>query len=133
MKTTTLTLAAILTAALGTTQAAESRDGMHRMPDGRWMKNQEMPAAAAASASTTSVPRGDGRTVIATVNGLVCDFCAQSVHKTLMREPGVADARVDLSAKTVTVRLKDGGELPRERLGALLRDAGYDMTAYKVE
>jgi copper chaperone CopZ len=112
--------------------AAESHEGMHKMPDGTWMNNHTMTKEEPAKV-TTQATTPTGYTVIATVNGLVCDFCAQSVHKTLMKEPGVTDAKVDLSAKTVTVSLKDGAKLEEAHLGKLLKDAGYDMTSYKAE
>ncbi|HEX2859246.1 MAG TPA: heavy metal-associated domain-containing protein [Alphaproteobacteria bacterium] len=108
----------------------EGHAGMHQMPDGTWMNNHEM-ATPKADAKPTAV-KGDKR-IVANVNGLVCDYCAQSIKKTLMKEPGVADVNVDLSAKTVTVGLKADGKLEEARLKGLLKDAGYDMTTYKVE
>lgn len=84
-----------------------------------------------AAQAVTAVP--GGATIVATINGLVCDYCAQSIHKTLLREPGVAEATVDLSAKTVTVALKPGSSLAEARLKELLTDAGYDLTGYRVE
>ncbi len=109
--------------------AAESREGMHQMPDGTWMKNAEM---AKPKAAEPVAMKGDKR-IVASVNGLVCDYCAQGIKKTLMKEPGVADVSVDLSAKTVTVGLKADGKLEEGRLKGLLKEAGYDMTAYKAE
>ncbi len=103
--------------------AAESK-----MPDmkGMDMSTMEKPAAAAQPA------KGD-KVIVAKVNGLVCDFCAQSIKKTLMKEPGVTDVQVDLTGKTVTVGLKADASLEEPRLKGLLKDAGYDMTAYKVQ
>ena len=128
MKTQTLTLGLLMAALSLPVLAAESHEGMHSMPDGSSMKNANMAAPAAAA---TGDVKGD-KTLIANVNGLVCDFCAQSIKKMLMKEPGVTDVKVDLSGKTVTVGLKAGGDLPEARLKGLLKDAGYDMTAYKV-
>lgn len=79
----------------------------------------------------TSAP---GQRIFASVNGLVCDFCAQAIKKTLLKEPGVTDVNVDLTAKSVVVGLQaDATLIEKERLGKLLLDAGYDMTGYKVE
>ena len=128
MKTLFLTLA--FTALTVPALAADVPPGMHRMPDGSLMPNAGMAAASAAAATPAA---NSGRTVTATVNGLICDFCAQTIHKTLLKEPGVADAAVDLSAKTVTVRLRDGATLDRARLTGLLKDAGYDLTDYQAE
>lgn len=135
MNTQILTLTAVLILATGAAFAAESRAGMHQMPDGTWMNNHAMmPADAAKPADAPAAkPAAGSQTVVATVNGLVCDFCAQSVQKTLTKEPGVAGAQVDLSAKTVTVALKPGASLAKDRLASLLKDAGYDLTGYRVQ
>ena len=126
MKTTTLTLFVTLLSLPAF--AAETREGMHQMPDGSWMANHEMVA------KTESKPIQAERRIVASVNGLVCDFCAQAIKKTLMKEPGVTDVQVDLTAKSVVVGLKaDAMPIEKERLGKLLLDAGYDMTGYKVE
>ena len=109
--------------------AEPSRAGQHRMPDGIWMANHD--TTKPASSSPTAVKVSQHR-VVARVNGLVCDFCAQSIRKTLSKEPGVREVQVDLSAKTVSIDLSGGATLERDRLGNLLREAGYDMTAYEV-
>lgn len=121
----TLALAALSLPAF----AAESHGEMHKMPDGTMMKDMDMSSMEAPAAQPA---KGD-KVVIAKVNGLVCDFCAQTIKKTLMKEPGVTDVQVDLTAKTVTVGLKADGNLEESRLKGLLKDAGYDMTAYKVQ
>lgn len=126
MKTLTLTL---LLANAALPVLAETPTGRHRMADGSWMADHDMPAPAAVSATATAPAGAD---ILARVNGLVCDFCAQSIRKMLMKERGVADVRVDLSAKTVSIDLNDGAKLPEERLRSLLTAAGYDMTAYEV-
>ncbi|HEX2858853.1 MAG TPA: heavy metal-associated domain-containing protein [Alphaproteobacteria bacterium] len=128
MKTQTLTLGLLMATLSLPALAAESHEGMHQMPDGSWMKNAEM---AAPEKAVNSAVKAD-KTVVASVNGLVCDFCAQSIKKTLMKEPGVTDVKVDLTAKTVTVGLKADGQLEEARLKGLLKEAGYDMIAYKV-
>ena len=58
---------------------------------------------------------------------------AQGIKKTLLKEPGVTDVAVDLTAKTVKVALADGAELPEPRLKDLLKEAGFDMTSYEVK
>lgn len=128
MKQYNLMLAAAMMAAtsLSVHAADAAHVGMHQMGDGTWMKNHEMGEAAKPAVAT------EGKTVVATVNGLVCDFCAQAIRKTLLKEAEVKDAQVDLSAKTVTVQLKEDTELPEARLKALLKDAGYDLVGYKV-
>lgn len=111
--------------------AAESHEGMHKMPDGTMMKDMDMSSMEKPTAAAQPA-KGD-KVVVAKVNGLVCDFCAQSIKKTLMKEPGVTDVQVDLTGKTVTVGLKADASLEEGHLKSLLKDAGYDMTAYKVQ
>lgn len=131
MKTSLTTLALVAGIGVMTFPAfAEAHDGMHKMPDGTMMHNHEMEAPAKAEKAATVTASNK---IVAKVNGLVCDFCAQAVKKTLMKEPGVTEAQVDLSAKTVTIGLKDGAKLEEARLGKLLKDAGYDMVSYTAD
>lgn len=129
MKLQTLTLLMVLTT-LPVLAAHEGHSGKHQMPDGTWMNNHEMEAPAKANPAKPM--QVTGKTVTATVNGLVCDFCAQGITKTLLKQPGVADVQVDLSAKTVVVGFNDDKVLGEDDLKALLTAAGYDMTAYEV-
>lgn len=129
-KTTTLALMMTLVAlpVLADHHPGADHTGMHQMPDGSWMKNHEMPAAVAADTATAKADK----TVVATVNGLVCDFCAQSIKKTLMKEPGVTSVDVNLTGKTVTVGLKADAKLEEAKLKGVLAEAGYDLVGYKV-
>lgn len=129
MKTQILTLA--LTLAVALSALAETREGMHQMPDGTWMSNHAMEAPA--KATPTQAVKTSGKTITATVNGLVCDFCAQSIKKTLKKNPEVEDVQVDLTAKTVVVGFKGAKVIDEAALKAMLKEAGYDMTSYKVE
>jgi len=132
MKTSLTTLA--LAAGIGMMTlpafAVEAHEGTHKMADGTVMANHEMHGKAPAE---KVAPMTASNKVVASVNGLVCDFCVQAIQKTLLKEPGVTEAHVDLTAKTVTVGLKDGARLEEARLGKLLEDAGYDMVSYKAE
>lgn len=130
---TTLMMTALALAASSGVWAAEGHH--HSMMHGD-MKMMMDPAKDGGGMGMMKAPAKDavaqgGHSVVATVNGLVCDFCAQSIQKMLLKEPGVRDARVDLSAKTVRVQLKDGATLDAARLGKLLEDAGYTMVDYK--
>jgi copper chaperone CopZ len=129
MKTKTLTLM-LLAVTLPVLAATDNHAGQHQMPNGMWMDNAAMKTTS-ATITAKAVP--GGKQVVANVNGLVCDYCAQTIHQSLMKEPGVTDASVDLTAKTVTVSLKEGASLPEPRLKTLLKDAGYDLTGYKAE
>lgn len=132
MKTTytTFVLTAVMSVMAYPTFAETAPEGMHRMPDGTLMSNHDMAAPVKAGETATITTSNK---IIAKVNGLVCDFCVQAIQKTLLKEPGVTDAEVDLTAKTVTVGLKDGATVEEARLGKLLQDAGYDMVSYTKE
>lgn len=128
---TTLMLAAGIGVMTLPAFAAEAHDGRHKMPDGTTMDNHDHAMTATAKLEKAAVVNASNK-VMAKVNGLVCDFCVQSIQKTLMKEPGVTEAHVDLTAKTVTVGLKDGAKLEKARLGELLQEAGYDMVSYSA-
>lgn len=68
---------------------------------------------------------------VASVDGMVCDFCTQSITKALKKNPEVKDVTVDLTAKTVTVSAVDGKEVTDEMVSKAIDYAGYKMTDLK--
>jgi mercuric ion binding protein len=70
-------------------------------------------------------------TIKASVNGMVCAFCAQGIDRNL-RGTGVAqDVYINLSKKIVAMELKPNSNFSTEKFTALVKEAGYDVT--KVE
>lgn len=65
--------------------------------------------------------------VKATVNGMVCAFCAQGIEKSLMKMPQTKAVFVDLKRKIVAVEAKDGQTLDGTKITAEIKDAGYDV------
>lgn len=63
----------------------------------------------------------------ATVNGMVCSFCAQGIEKSLMNMPQTKAVFVDLKKKVVAVEAKDGQTLDGKKIAAEIKDAGYDV------
>lgn len=61
------------------------------------------------------------------VKGMVCAFCAQGIKKKFSAMPEVASVDVSLQKKQVTIQTKDGATLPREKIAAALKDAGYEI------
>ena len=55
-----------------------------------------------------------------------CDHCKSSIEGALAPLPGVASARVDIPARTVTVEV-DETVTDRSRLVAAIEDQGYDV------
>jgi len=63
----------------------------------------------------------------ATVNGMVCAFCAQGIEKNLLKMPETKAVFVDLKKKIVAVEAKDGKTLDGKKISAEIKDAGYDV------
>lgn len=67
-------------------------------------------------------------TVKATVNGMVCAFCAQGIEKRLGKMPATHAVFVDLKKRIVAVEAKPGQKLDSKLITAEITDAGYDVT-----
>lgn len=67
-------------------------------------------------------------TVKATVNGMVCAFCAQGIEKRLSKMPATQAVFVDLKQRIVAVEAKPGQKLDGKLITAEITDAGYDVT-----
>lgn len=66
-------------------------------------------------------------TVLATVNGMVCAFCAQGIEKRLTKMPSAQAVFVDLKRKVVAVEAKPGQALDQKVITAEITDSGYDV------
>ena len=78
---------------------------------------------AVASCNTAAA----AESVKATVNGMVCSFCAQGIEKTLLKMPQIKAVFVDLKKKVVAVEAKDGQTLDSKMIAAEIKEAGYDV------
>jgi len=65
------------------------------------------------------------------VNGLVCDFCAQAIDKSFRRRPEVANVRVDLTAKLVSLDFKPAQTLDDATITRIVTNAGYAVVAVR--
>lgn len=63
------------------------------------------------------------------VNGMVCDFCAQSVWKVFEDYEVVNKVDVNLDTGVVTVHLKSGKTLDDHSLHEAITYAGYDLVS----
>jgi copper chaperone CopZ len=70
----------------------------------------------------------DAGTITATVNGLVCAFCATGIEKTFKKQPAVDQIKVDLENRHVTINTKPGQDLDDTTITRLLTDSGYSVT-----
>ena len=76
------------------------------------------------------------KTIKIGVEGMVCDFCAQSIEKVFLTQPGVEKVDVNLEVGKVTVKMADVFQdnedgISDERIKQLFLDAGYDVS--KIE
>jgi mercuric ion binding protein len=63
----------------------------------------------------------------ATVNGMVCAFCAQGIEKRISSMPATKAVYVDLKKKIVAIEAKEGQTLDGNAITAEITDAGYDV------
>jgi copper chaperone CopZ len=68
-------------------------------------------------------------TIKATVNGMVCGFCATGIEKNFKAQPEVKTVDVDLENKLVTIQTKQGKTLEDSKIKKLLGNAGYSVVA----
>ena len=83
--------------------------------------------AAALAIATLPLPTLAATSVKATVNGMVCAFCAQGIEKRLGKLPATQSVFVDLKQKVVAVQAKDGQTLDAKTITDEITDAGYDV------
>jgi cation transport ATPase len=70
-------------------------------------------------------------TILIETHGLVCDFCARGLEKTLLKHHAVAKVEVNLTEKRVTVHTHAGHEAPTDdALREMVTSAGY--TAHTI-
>ncbi|MBT9446678.1 MAG: heavy-metal-associated domain-containing protein [Hyphomonadaceae bacterium] len=65
---------------------------------------------------------------LVSVNGLVCDFCAQAIEKSFRRRAEINDVRVDLTAKLVSIDFKPNTTLDDATIRQIITNAGYTVT-----
>ena len=62
-----------------------------------------------------------------TVDGMVCDFCAQSVLKVFEDNKDVENIDINLDEGLVIISVKDGGTLSDDEIKEKIHYAGYDL------
>jgi cation transport ATPase len=68
-------------------------------------------------------------TIKASVNGMVCAFCATGIEKTFKAQPEVKAVTVDLQNKLVTIHTNEGQTIDDAKLKKLIGNAGYSVVA----
>ncbi len=74
--------------------------------------------------------RGKVRELQLDVSGMTCGSCVQRVEKTLLKQPGVLECRVNLATGEATVRLAEGAA-PFEAMRDAVRARGYDLAVHR--
>ena len=72
------------------------------------------------------------QTIKANVNGMVCAFCAQGIEKKMRALSQTQDVYVNLKQRIVAVELKEGQSLSDDKVKAIIKDAGYDVTSIEM-
>jgi copper chaperone CopZ len=81
----------------------------------------------ALALAAAALPAFAVETVTATVNGMVCSFCAQGIEKRLSKMDSAKEVFVDLKNRTVAVEAKEGKTLDQKTIASEIADAGYDV------
>ena len=61
------------------------------------------------------------------VNGMVCDFCAQSIEKVFMKRIEVKGINVDLEDQKVVIYLEKKTDIDNTTISTIFEDAGYTV------
>jgi len=73
------------------------------------------------------LPTFAATSIKATVNGMVCAFCAQGIEKRISGMPATKAVYVDLKMKTVVIEAREGQKLDERAITSEITDAGYDV------
>ncbi|MFW5432536.1 MAG: heavy-metal-associated domain-containing protein [Methylophilaceae bacterium] len=76
---------------------------------------------------SSNVAMAATQTIKASVNGMVCAFCAQGIEKKMRKLSQTQDVYVNLKKRMVAVELKDGETLSDDAVKEIVQDAGYDV------
>ena len=67
------------------------------------------------------------------VKGMVCDFCAQGIGKTLDKDSRVKSYTIDLKNKTVTVYFKKDQTISKKDITKIMTKSGYNVSSVKYD
>ena len=84
---------------------------------------------AALLALPLAAGAGNVQSVVLDVPNMTCPLCPVTVKKALQKVPGVANAEIDFTAKTATVKFDPDKASPAALIKATT-DAGYPATAH---
>lgn len=67
------------------------------------------------------------KNITVSVKGMVCAFCAQGITKKFNSEPAVSKVDVSLEKKIVKLSLKEGQDIPDNKIEGILKDSGFNV------
>ena len=70
-------------------------------------------------------------TVKATVNGMVCSFCAQGILAHFKKHPAISEVHVDLTRKIVLLEERKGRSITDKEIKEQIKKSGFELV--KVE
>ena len=82
----------------------------------------------AASLFILAASTAQADTIRASVDGLVCSFCATGIEKSFQANPDVSNIKVDLDQKLVTITTEGHNDLSDASVTKTITDAGYKVT-----
>ena len=85
------------------------------------------------SLHSKSIANNNYSTVYAYVNGLVCDFCARALEKTIGKQDSVKSINVDLKDKVITINFNENQKLDINVIKKLINDGGYTVREITYE
>ena len=92
------------------------------------------PAIVAAQSDIKHAsPTTAGETVIAHVEGMVCDFCARGLEKVFGKKDEVSDIIVSLEYGTITINMKPDQDLTDTEITRLIEGNGINTTSIQRE
>ena len=69
----------------------------------------------------------DSQVAVVSVQGMVCDFCAQSIEKVFMKRIEVKGINVDLEDQKVVIYLEKETDIEDTTISTIFEDAGYTV------
>ena len=73
-----------------------------------------------------------GQVAVVSVMGMVCDFCARGIEKTLKRDKSVTKVDVDLSKGKVLIAFASTAPIDLEAIDRKILANGQNVTAVKI-
>jgi cation transport ATPase len=73
------------------------------------------------------------KTITIHVQGMVCDFCSQGIHKKFSSHPNIENVQVNLGNKEVRLTTKSDLDLSDEEIQKMISESGFNVTEIKRE